>query len=30
MVAKTFGSAVSGVDSNIITIEVNVGQGTLF
>lgn len=30
MVAKTFGSAVSGVDANIITIEVNVGQGTLF
>jgi len=30
MVAKTFGSAVSGVDSNIITIEVNVGQGTSF
>ncbi len=30
MVAKTFGSAVSGVDANIITIEVNVGQGTSF
>src|SRR5690606_25451579 len=30
MVAKTFGSAVSGVDANIITIEVNVGQGTRF
>ncbi|MEB2781640.1 YifB family Mg chelatase-like AAA ATPase [Algoriphagus persicinus] len=30
MVAKTFGSAVSGVDANIITIEVNVGQGTNF
>ena len=30
MVAKTFGSAVSGVDATIITIEVNVGQGTKF
>ena len=30
MVAKTFGSAVSGVDANLITIEVNVGQGTSF
>ena len=30
MVAKTFGSAVSGVDANLITIEVNVGQGTNF
>ena len=30
MVAKTFGSAVSGVDANLITIEVNVGQGTHF
>lgn len=30
MVAKTFGSAVSGVDANVITIEVNVGQGTSF
>lgn len=30
MVAKTFGSAVSGVDANMITIEVNVGQGTSF
>ncbi len=30
MVSKTFGSAVSGVDANLITIEVNVGQGTKF
>jgi magnesium chelatase family protein len=30
MVAKTFGSAVAGVDANVITIEVNVGQGTSF
>ncbi|GHB35787.1 YifB family Mg chelatase-like AAA ATPase [Mongoliitalea lutea] len=30
MVAKTFGSAVSGVDAKLITIEVNVGQGTGF
>jgi len=30
MVAKTFGSAVSGVDAKQITIEVNVGQGTSF
>src|SRR5690554_1913954 len=30
MVAKTFGSAVSGVDAKLITIEVNVGQGTTF
>ncbi|SHN03262.1 magnesium chelatase family protein [Cyclobacterium lianum] len=30
MVARTFGSAVSGVDANLITIEVNVGQGTSF
>lgn len=30
MVAKTFGSAVSGVDANLITVEVNVGQGTSF
>jgi magnesium chelatase family protein len=30
MVAKTFGSAVSGVDAKMITIEVNVGQGTNF
>lgn len=30
MVAKTFGSAVSGVDAKMITIEVNVGQGTSF
>ena len=30
MVAKTFGSAVAGVDANLITIEVNVGQGTNF
>ncbi|MBS9523715.1 YifB family Mg chelatase-like AAA ATPase [Litoribacter ruber] len=30
MVAKTFGSAVAGVDAKTITIEVNVGQGTGF
>lgn len=30
MVAKTFGSAVAGVDAKLITIEVNVGQGTNF
>lgn len=30
MVAKAFGSAVSGVDAKMITIEVNVGQGTSF
>ncbi|MCH7411511.1 YifB family Mg chelatase-like AAA ATPase [Belliella sp. DSM 111904] len=30
MVAKTFGSAVSGIDAKLITIEVNVGQGTNF
>src|SRR5690554_195012 len=30
MVAKAFGSAVSGVDAKLITIEVNVGQGTNF
>lgn len=30
MVARTFGSAVSGVDAKLITIEVNVGQGTSF
>jgi magnesium chelatase family protein len=30
MVAKTYGSAVSGVDAKLITIEVNVGQGTSF
>jgi len=30
MVAKTFGSAVSGVNAKLITIEVNVGQGTSF
>ena len=30
MVAKTFGSAVTGVDAKLITIEVNVGQGTSF
>ncbi|MBD8489854.1 YifB family Mg chelatase-like AAA ATPase [Echinicola sp. CAU 1574] len=30
MVAKTFGSTVSGVDAILITIEVNVGQGTSF
>jgi magnesium chelatase family protein len=30
MLAKTFGSAVYGVNAIIITIEVNVGQGTRF
>ncbi|MCL6261205.1 YifB family Mg chelatase-like AAA ATPase [Aquiflexum sp. TKW24L] len=30
MVAKTYGCAVSGVDAKVITIEVNVGQGTSF
>lgn len=30
MVAKAFGSAVFGVDARIITVEVNVGQGTKF
>jgi magnesium chelatase family protein len=30
MLAKTFGSAVYGVDASIITIEVNVGAGTKF
>ncbi|WMN07687.1 YifB family Mg chelatase-like AAA ATPase [Marivirga arenosa] len=30
MLAKTFGSSVYGVDANIITIEVNVSQGTKF
>ena len=30
MLAKTFGSAVYGVDASRITIEVNVGQGTKF
>ena len=30
MLAKTFGSAVYGVDASIITIEVNVGSGTKF
>ena len=30
MLAKTFGSAVYGVDASIITIEVNVGPGTKF
>lgn len=30
MVAKAFGCAVSGVDAKVITIEVNVGQGTSF
>ncbi|GGF23857.1 YifB family Mg chelatase-like AAA ATPase [Echinicola rosea] len=30
MVAKTYGSTVSGVDAILITIEVNVGQGTSF
>ncbi|WP_353722827.1 YifB family Mg chelatase-like AAA ATPase [Dyadobacter sp. 676] len=30
MLAKTYGSAVSGVDATIITIEVNVGQGLGF
>ena len=30
MLAKTYGSAVYGVDAFIITIEVDVGQGTQF
>ena len=30
MVAKTFGSAVYGVDAYTVTVEVNVGQGTKF
>ena len=30
MLAKTFGSAVFGVDAHIITVEVSVGQGTKF
>jgi len=30
MLSKCFGSAVFGVDATIITIEVNVGQGTKF
>lgn len=30
MLAKTYGSAVYGVDANSITIEVNVGQGNKF
>ncbi len=30
MLAKTFGSAVYGVDAHTITIEANVGQGTKF
>ena len=30
MLAKTFGSAVHGVNAYLITIEVNVGQGTKF
>ncbi len=30
MVAKTFGSAVYGVDAFTVTVEVNVGQGTKF
>ncbi|NIJ50976.1 hypothetical protein FHS68_000132 [Dyadobacter arcticus] len=30
MFAKTYGSAVFGVDAQIITIEVNVGQGIGF
>lgn len=30
MLAKTFGSAVYGVNANLITIEVNVTQGTKF
>lgn len=30
MLAKTFGSAVYGVNATLITIEVNVGQGTKF
>ncbi|MGB3463959.1 MAG: YifB family Mg chelatase-like AAA ATPase [Cyclobacteriaceae bacterium] len=30
MLAKCYGSAVYGVDASVITIEVNVGQGTKF
>jgi magnesium chelatase family protein len=30
MLVKTFGSALHGIDSTLITIEVNVGQGTGF
>jgi|GEM_PF-6245937 magnesium chelatase family protein len=30
MLAKTYGSAVYGVNAYTITIEVNVGQGTRF
>ena len=30
MLAKTYGSAVYGVDANIITVEVNVIGGTKF
>lgn len=30
MLAKTYGSAVYGVEANKITVEVNVGQGTKF
>ena len=30
MVAKTYGSAVYGVDAFSVTVEVNVGQGTKF
>ncbi len=30
MLAKTYGSAVYGVDAYLITVEVNVGQGTKF
>lgn len=30
MLAKTFGSAVFGVDAHIITVEVSVGKGTRF
>ncbi len=30
MLAKTFGSAVQGVDARTITVEVNVGQGAKF
>ncbi len=30
MLAKTYGSAVYGVDASTITVEVNVGQGTKF
>ena len=30
MLAKTFGSALHGVDATIITVEVSEGQGQLF